>query len=139
MQLSAPIVHAGLPEVLGWMLIAAGIGLALQTLAPVGWSDHRLARLLRAWDALDWAFLRRPAERMKPTQLAQVRELDTDQTRTEPDRLALIADLHVRATEELEAAEDALTELLEFVATHGLLPLVSPSPVPAEPVQPIAA
>ena len=111
MQLSAQIVFGWLSELLGWALILGGMGLALQTLGlripAVG-----LERLTRLGNLADAIAPHRVTGHAAPERIYPTLRMEPVPADIDPQRLALIAYLHTRAMEEIEAADDALCTLL---------------------------
>jgi hypothetical protein len=138
MQLSAQILQAGWHDLLGWALIVAGIALAVQTLG-FGRPRAGVAHILRAYRPAEWSARQSAHERVPPMDPAsQLQRLTAIAERAFAQTHA-IADLHARAAQELEAADDALVRLLADYAPGTMLPAsqheVAPAPTPiAEPL-----
>src|SRR5689334_22953679 len=103
MQFSAQIVVGWFGELFGCALILGAVGLAADTLGlrmpATGIIDYlgrlrRLAGTVAAHDA---------AARVAPTFELEPRTMDAASEEPDPWRLAMIADFHARAMEELEA------------------------------------
>jgi hypothetical protein len=111
MQFSALILHADWPLLVGSALIAGGIGLAVQTLR-FGEPRPGVAHLLRAYRPAEWSRRQAAHERNRPMDQAIQLQRVLAIAETGFVRAEAVADLHARATHELEAVDDALIRLL---------------------------
>src|SRR5882724_1649396 len=110
MQISAQIL-------LGWASIAAGITLAAHTLG-LSPPRPRVAGILRSHRPAE-----RPAhERVRPMDPAGELQRLTAIAESGFAQIELIAELHGRAAQELEAADDGLARLLAEYAPGATLP-----------------
>jgi hypothetical protein len=140
MQLSAQILQVGWHDLLGWALIAAGIAVAVQTLG-FGRQRPGVAHILRAYRPAEWSASQSAHERTRP--MDPVRQLQRLTAIAERGfaQTEVIAALHARATQELEAVDDALVRLLADYAPSATLPALQHEVAPASaPVaEPLAA
>jgi hypothetical protein len=139
MQPAVQLLQAEWHNLLGWMLIVAGTGLALHTLgfASVRAGGAHIART--HWPAdrrqrqLDRGRIRPMDPQHQWEKLAAIAEQGVTQVET-------IVDLHSRATQALEAVEDALTGLFALYGPGKALsaPQRDAQP-PASAATPLAA
>jgi hypothetical protein len=112
MQLFAQMLQAVWCDVLGWALIAAGLALAVHTLG-FGQPKSGAAHILRAYRPVEWSQQHQSAhERTRPMDLSRQWLRVAAIAEMGIARIEGAADLHARATEELEAVDDALIRLL---------------------------
>ena len=125
---------------LGWALIVAGIALAVQTLG-FGRPKSGVAHILRAYRPAEWSQRQTAHERTRPMDLTRQWQRVAAIAETGFARIEEVADLHARATEELEAVDDALLRLLADFTPDAMLSVrqreagSDPAPV----AQPLAA
>jgi hypothetical protein len=138
MQLSAQILQAGWQDLLGWASIAAGLALALQTLAGARRPKPSVAHILRAYRPAEWSARLSAHERVRPMDPASQVQRLTAIAEQGFTQVEVIAELHARAAQELEAVDEALVRLLADYAPGTMLPAPprdAPAPVPiAEPL-----
>ena len=122
MQLFAQMLQAVWCDVLGWALIAAGLTLAVHTLG-FGRPKPGAAHILRAYRPVEWSQHQSAHERTRPMDLASQWQKVAAIAAMGIARIEGAADLHARATEELEAVDDALIRLLADFTPDAMLSL----------------
>jgi hypothetical protein len=140
MQLSTQILQGGWHDLLGLALIIAGIALAVQTLG-FGRPKSGVAHILRAYRPAEWSARQCAHEHTRPMDPATQLQRLTAIAEKGFAQIELAAELHARAAEELEAADEALVRLLaehtpgvsQPAPGHNVLP------APAPTAQPLAA
>jgi hypothetical protein len=140
MQFFAVLLQGGVTSLLGWVLIAGGLALAAHTLTSFARPSRRAARLLRAYRPSAWG-APQPALTAAPhldaagqwQRLVDIADGGLAQVDT-------IAELHARAASELQAAEQALRQLLDEWGDGPTLE-AQPEPLapPASASHPLAA
>jgi hypothetical protein len=121
MQLSAQILQAGWHDLLGWVLIVAGIALTVQTLG-FGRPRPGVAHILRSYRPAEWSARQSAHERVRPMDPASQLQRLTAIAEKGFARVELVADMHARAAQELEAVDDALVRLLAEYAPGAMVP-----------------
>ena len=139
MQLSAQIVQTDWHVLFGSVLIVAGLALAVQTLGGARWPRPGVAHILRAYRPVEWSARQSAHERTRPMDQGSQWQMLTAIAEKGFAQIEMVADLHARAAQELEAADDALVRLLADHAPGAMLPArrheVAPAPAPiAEPL-----
>ncbi|MGE0851450.1 MAG: hypothetical protein AB7O44_17805 [Hyphomicrobiaceae bacterium] len=141
MPVLAAVVPVDAATLAGWLLVVVGLMLAVETLGEVGWPWRPIGLLASTQAWLEW-----PRRRLSlmPTGAGRARSIDSA---AEIQRLRaiivasfaktdLVVGLHAAAAERLEAADDALLQLLadwgRTPTIHVLRPaLARPDPVAA--------
>ena len=139
MQPAVQLLQAGWHDLVGWMLIVSGTGLALHTLG-LGSTRRRAAHILRAYRPADWRQQRSGHGRIRPMKrdhhqwemLEAIAERGFAQAET-------AADLHACAAHELEVVEDALISLLAQHPSKSAPSSQQPTGVPLPAPAPLAA
>jgi hypothetical protein len=125
---------------LGWALIAASLALAVDTLAGIRRPRSRTAQILRAYRPADWS-ASKPARGTRPIGATDQWQRLTTIVESSVANAQSILELHARATLELEAVDDGLTEVLaawnNYLNTPSQPEQVVVAPAPT--AQPIAA
>ena len=140
MQLFAQMLQTGWHDGLGWVLIVAGIAVAVQTLV-FGRPRPGAAHILRSYRAAEWSQRQCAHERMPPMHPANQFQRVAAVAALGFARVEAAANLHARAARELEAVDDALIRLLADYRPDAMLSAqpheVDPAPAPI--AQPLAA
>ena len=138
MQLTVQMLQAGWHDLLGWVLIVAGIALAVQTLA-YGRPSSGAAHILRAYRPAEWSARQSAHGRTRPMDPASQWQRVAAIAESGFAQVESVADLHTRAAQELEAVDDALIQLLADFKPDEIQSVrqreVGPAPKPiAEPL-----
>jgi len=140
MQTAVQLLQVEWYNLLGWMLIMAGTGLAVHTL---GFANVRAgaAHIARAYRPTEWRQRQPVRGRIRPMdpqhqweKLAAIAERGVTQVES-------IVDLHTRATQALETVDDVLTGLLAQYAPGKARSALErdAQPGPASALTPLAA
>ena len=139
MQPAVQLLQAGWHALIGWMLIVSAIALAVHTLG-LGRTRREAAHILRAYRPADWRQRHGAHGRIRPMKgdrQWQILEAIAERGFTQAETAA---ELHARAAHELEAVEDAMTDLLAQYAPASAparqpdaasLPAPAPAPLAA--------
>jgi hypothetical protein len=138
MDISAHVLQANWHVLLGWASIVAGIAIAVHALV-FDRPRPGIAHILRSYRPADWSAHQSAHERVRPMDsMSQLQRL-TDIAERGFAQIEAVADLHLRAAQELEAVDDGLVRLLAIHDPSALPPPrqheVVPAPAPlAEPL-----
>ena len=139
MQPAVQLLQAGWHDLVGWMLIVGATALAMHTLG-LGRTRREAAHILRAYRPADWRQRHEAPGRIRPMTGDQQWQILVAVAEHAFTQAEMAADLHARAAHELEAADDAMTDLLAQYAPASepsqqpeaaRLPAPAPAPLAA--------
>jgi hypothetical protein len=138
MQFAALTFQVDWQEWLGWAFIVAGLALAGGTLI-LGRPNAGAAHILRAYRPAEWSARQCTHERVRPLDDASQWERLAGIVEKGLLQVETIAELQARASNELEAVDDGLLQLLAEYKLEAPLPIPVSKALPAPTPEPLAA
>jgi hypothetical protein len=141
MPFLAQFLQSDAINLLGWVLIAAGLALAVDTLTGIRRPRSSVVHIFRAYRAADWSASQSARTFVRPMppvdqwqRLSAI--IDSDMARSQN-----VLELHAQATLQLESVDDGMSELLAAWREYRSIPpqpdRTAVAPVPS--TQPLAA